>query len=100
LAHRGIWPGYTQLPHSTEPRAGISVSNKLKRHGSEAPSKGKTACTLHCTLLDRGGAVPVKSNLTLAYALSGLLAVLLLVPSVVGLLDGGRFLEHIGVLLE
>src|SRR5215207_3864915 len=34
--------------------------------------------------------LPVKSKLTLAYALSGLLAVLLVVSSVAGLLHGGR----------
>jgi hypothetical protein len=34
--------------------------------------------------------LPVKSKLTLAYALSGLLAVLLLVSSIIGLLYGGR----------
>jgi hypothetical protein len=34
--------------------------------------------------------LPVKNNLTFAYALSGLLAILLLVSSVVGLLYGGR----------
>jgi hypothetical protein len=32
----------------------------------------------------------LKSKLTLAYALSGLLAVLLLVSSIIGLLYGGR----------
>jgi uncharacterized membrane protein len=34
--------------------------------------------------------LPVKSRLSLAYALSGLLAVLLLISSVVGLLYGSR----------
>ena len=42
----------------------------------------------------------VKSNLTLAYALSSLLAVLLLVSSVVGLPYENRYLEYIPVLLE
>jgi hypothetical protein len=36
--------------------------------------------------------LPVKNKLTLAYALSGLLAVLLVVSSVAGLLHGGRSL--------